>query len=64
MLRLEFNLVWQLRVLEQSLGHADTPRIADADDTGLGNHVTTCKHAGSNWQRVALSSLTLASAAK
>ena len=41
MLRLEFNLVRQLRLFEQSLGHADTARIADADNAGLGNHVTT-----------------------
>jgi hypothetical protein len=34
MLRLEFNVVRRLRVLEQSPGHADTPRIADADNTG------------------------------
>ena len=31
----------QLRLFEQTLGHADAPRVADADNTGLGDHVTT-----------------------
>ena len=41
MLRLQLDFFRQLRLFEQTLGHADTPGVADANNASLGNHVTT-----------------------
>lgn len=41
MLGLQLDFVRQLCLFEQTLRYADAPRIADPDNAGLGNHVTT-----------------------
>lgn len=41
MLGLQLDVFRQLRVFEQTLGHAYATRIAYADDAGFRNHVPT-----------------------
>jgi hypothetical protein len=40
-LGLKLNLFRKTGFVEEWLGHADAPRVADADDTGLRGHVIT-----------------------
>jgi hypothetical protein len=40
-LSVQLDLVRQLRLIQENLGDADAPRVADPDDAGLGRHVTT-----------------------
>jgi hypothetical protein len=41
MLGLQFDFFRELRLFEQTLRHADAPRVADADNASLDDHVTT-----------------------
>ena len=38
-LSVQLDLVRQLRLIQENLGDADAPRVADPDDAGLGHHV-------------------------
>jgi hypothetical protein len=40
-LGLQLDFFRQLRLFEQTLGYPDPPRVADADNASLGNHVIT-----------------------
>ena len=37
----QFDLVGQLRLIQENLWDADASRVADLDDAGLGRHVLT-----------------------